>query len=105
MAVARLREQNLDPSELAPLLTNSLPQSRILGLGALARSSDKAAIDRIVSMLRDPNEAVRWVVRSNLRRITGQKLGADPAAWEKWWAENKETFTPPPPGRAGLRRN
>ena len=105
MAVARLREQNLDPSELAPLLTNSLPQSRMFGLGALARSGDKAAIDRIVSMLRDPNEAVRWMVRSNLRRITGQKLGADPAAWEKWWAENKETFTPPLPGRAGFRRN
>jgi HEAT repeat protein len=105
MAVRRLREENLDPSELAPLLTNSLPQVRMLGLGALLRTGDKAAVERIVSMLRDPNEAIRWLVRSNLRRLTGQKLGADPVAWEKWWAENKETFAPPPPGRAGLRRS
>ena len=105
MAARRLRAENLDPTELAPLLTNSQPHVRMLGLGALVRIGDKATIERIVSSLRDPSEAIRWMVRSNLRRITGQKLGADPAAWEKWWAENKETFAPPPPGRAGLRRN
>jgi HEAT repeat protein len=105
MAFGRLREDNLDPSELAPLLTSPLPHARLMGLGALVRIGDKAAVERLVAMLRDPNEAIRWMVRSNLRRFTGQKLGADPAAWEKWWAENKETFTPPPPGRAGLRRN
>ena len=42
-------------------------------------------------------------MRSQLRRLTGQKLGADPAAWEAWWAANRETFTPSPPGRAGFR--
>ena len=105
LAAGRLCRENLDPNELALLLTNSLPHVRLLGLGALLRIGDKAAIERIVASLRDPNEAIRWMVRSNLRRLTGQKLGADPAAWEKWWAENKETFTPPPPGRAGLRRN
>jgi HEAT repeat protein len=105
MAVVRLREQNVEPIDLAPVLTNSLPLARFMGIAALARMGDKAAIDHIVAMLRDPNEAIRWMVRSNLRRLTGQKLGADPAAWEKWWAENKETFTPPSPGRAGLRRN
>jgi HEAT repeat protein len=100
LAAERLLRENPDPNELAPLLTNSLPHLRLVGLNTLLRMGDKAAIDRIVSMLRDPNEAIRWMVRSNLRRLTGQKLGADPAAWEKWWTENKETFTPLPPGRA-----
>jgi hypothetical protein len=63
-------------------------------LGSLARIGDKPAVERMVSMLHDPNEAIRWRVRSNLRGASGQMLGADPAAYEKWWAANKETFTP-----------
>jgi HEAT repeat protein len=82
--------------ELSPLMTNSLPMARMMALGVLGRMSDKPAVDRMVSMLHDPNEAIRWRVRSNLRRATGQKLGADPTAYEKWWAENKDTFTPQP---------
>jgi Uncharacterized protein conserved in bacteria (DUF2330) len=104
-AFSQLRYQNLTLDELAPLLANPLPQARLMGLGALARIGDKAAVDRIVASLHDPNEAIRWMVRSRLRQLTGQKLGADPAAWEKWWAENKETFVPQPAGRAGFRRN
>ena len=92
-AFTRLR-RNLELDELDPLLTNPLPMGRLMGLGELTRIGDKAAVDRIVSMLHDPNEAVRWRVRSSLRRLFGQKLGADPAAWEKWWAENKGSFTP-----------
>lgn len=80
--------------ELTPLMTNSLPIARLMALGVLGRMADKPAVERIISMLHDPNEAVRWRVRSALRRLTGQKLGADPAAYEKWWAENKDTFVP-----------
>jgi hypothetical protein len=94
-AFTRLRH-TLITDEVAPLLTNSLPQARMMGLGVLSRIGDTAAVDRIVSMLHDPNEAIRWRVRSDLRRLTGQKLGADPAAYEKWWAANKDTFTPRP---------
>jgi HEAT repeat protein len=104
-AFSQLRYQNLTLNELAPLLASPLPHARLMGLGALVRIGDKAAIERIVASLHDPNEAIRWMVRSNLRRLTGQKIGADPAAWEKWWAENKATFTPQLAGRAGLRRN
>jgi hypothetical protein len=93
-AVGNLRfQQKLELDEISLLLTNSLPMARRWGL-ILLRPDDQAAIDRIVSMLRDPNEGLRWMARNNLRRISGQKLGADPAAWEKWWAENRETFTP-----------
>jgi hypothetical protein len=80
--------------EVTPLMTNSLPLARMMALGVLGQMGDKPAVERMVSMLHDPNEAIRWRVRSNLRRATGERLGADPAAYEKWWAENKETFTP-----------
>jgi HEAT repeat protein len=89
--------------ELTPLMTNSLPMARMMALGVLGRMGDKVAVERMVSMLHDPNEAIRWRVRSNLRRATGQSLGADPAAYEKWWAENKETFTPRPQNFGGIR--
>jgi len=82
--------------EVTPLMTNSLPMARMIALGVLGQMADKPAVERMVSMLHDPNEAICWRVRSNLRRATGQKLGSDPDAYEKWWAENKETFTPQP---------
>jgi Uncharacterized protein conserved in bacteria (DUF2330)/HEAT repeats len=95
MAFNYLRK-DITLDEVTPLMTNSLPIARMIALGSLARIGDKAAVERMVSMLHDPNEAIRWRVRSDLRRATGQKLGADPDAYEKWWAENKETFTPRP---------
>jgi HEAT repeat protein len=63
-----------------------------MALGVLERMADKLAVNRIISMLHDPHEVVRWRVRAALRRLTDQKLGADPAAYEKWWAENKDTY-------------
>jgi HEAT repeat protein len=81
--------------ELSPLITNSLPMARMMALGVLVRMADKPAVDRVVSMLHDPNETIRWRARSALRRLTGQKLGAEPAAYEKWWTEHKDTYSPP----------
>ena len=69
------------------------------------KKGNKAAVECLVASLRDPNEGIRWLVRSNLRRLTGLKLGADPAAWEQWWKENGRTFTPQPTGRSGRGRN
>jgi len=89
--------------EVTPLMTNSLPMARMIALGVLGQMADKPAVERMVSMLHDPNEALRWRVRSNLRRATGQKLGSDPDAYEKWWAENKETFTPRAQNLGGIR--
>jgi HEAT repeat protein len=95
-AFTRLR-YSLTPDELKPLLTNSLSMARLMGLGELFRIRDKPAVDLMVSLLRDSNEAVRWRVRSDLRELTGQKLGDDPAAYEHWWKENRENFAPPLP--------
>jgi HEAT repeat protein len=90
-AFSRLR-YTLTVDELDPLLNNSLPMARLMALGELNRIKDKPAIDKMVAMLGDSNETVQWRVRNSLRRIWGQKLGADPAAYEKWWKENRDTF-------------
>jgi len=78
--------------------------ARMMALGVLIRMADKPAVERIVSMLHDPNEDIRWRVRSGFRRLTGQKLGPEAAAYERWWAENKDTYVPVTP-RAGPPRS
>jgi hypothetical protein len=103
MAFTPIRYE-LKVEELDRLITNSLPSARLMAVGVLARIAEKAAVDRLVSMLRDPNEGVRWRVRSAFRRLTGQKLGAEPAAYEKWWAENKESYVRKPQGLDPGRR-
>jgi len=105
LALESLHDRNLELNEISQLLSNSLAMARSRGLSALLQIGDKAAMDRIVAMLRDPNEGLRWAVRANLRRLSGKKLGADPAAWEKWWAENRKTFTPRPAWRPDSARN
>lgn len=101
-AFNRLRDQNLRIYEIESLLNNNLAMARMMGLEALADIGDKNAVDRIFAMLRDPNEGVRWNVRARLRRLTGQKLGPDTTAWEKWWDENIKSFTPQPLSRTRL---
>jgi HEAT repeat protein len=95
--------QEFELDEISPLLTNSLAVARYRGLTILLQKHDKAAIDHMVSMLRDPHEGICWIVRQNLRRMTGLKLGPDPAAWEKWWADNRETFMPAPAARPAFQ--
>lgn len=104
-AFTRLR-YSLTVDELAPLLTNSMTMARLMALGELTGICSKEATDRIVTLLRDPNEIVRYRARAALRSLTGQKLGADPAAYEKWWKENRETcvLTLPPAWQDRTRR-
>ncbi len=95
-ALAYLRDQPLEVNDISPRLTNSSPVVRGNGLTLLWQLGDRVATTRIVSMLRDPDEGLRWTARTALRVLSGEKLGADPAAWEKWWADNQDTFTPTP---------
>ena len=95
-ALAYLRDQPTRGQRHFPLLTNSSPVVRGNGLTLLRQLGNRVATTRIVSMLRDPDEGLRWTARTALRVLSGEKLGADPAAWEKWWADRQDTFTPTP---------
>ena len=68
--------------------------ARLMGLGELTRIGDKSAIDRIIAMMRDPHESVSWRARAVFRSLTGQTLGPDPAAYEKWWVQNRDNYIP-----------
>jgi HEAT repeat protein len=94
-------DKHLDVKELEPVLTNSFPRIRFFGVFDLSRMRSKPATDRLVAMLQDSNEGVRWNARSCLRRLTGQYFGADPAAYEQWWEKNRDTFTFPSRSQRG----
>ncbi len=79
-----------------PLTTNSVQFARLLCLREISEANNSAAMDMLVSMLHDPDETVRWRVRQTFRKLTGQKLGADPAVYEKWWADFKDAWKPIP---------
>ena len=34
----------------------------------------------------------RRIIARSLRSLTGARIGADPAAWERWWSENRARF-------------
>lgn len=104
MARSFLNNQNLELKDISPLLTNSSPVVRGHGMALLAGLRNKEATALIVTMLRDPDEGLRWSARNTLRMLAGIKLGAAPGAYEKWWAENKDTFTPIPRRRPPTAR-
>jgi len=66
---------------------------------AAGKIEEPAAVDLLVGMLGGPN-AVNGEVAADvvqfLTDITGEKHGADNAAWTRWWTANKETFKYPP---------
>jgi HEAT repeat protein len=59
---------------------------REVAANVLGRLKDKRAVEPLIAMLGDPEPATRKAALSALRAITGQKLGADAVAWEKWWS-------------------
>jgi len=50
------------------------------------------AVDILIKTLRTQSATARKTAAVQLRNFTGQKLGEDAAAWEAWWAENREAF-------------
>jgi len=50
------------------------------------------AIRILLKSLKSDDPTVRRTSAEQLAKLTGQQLGEDPAAWERWWQENKKTF-------------
>jgi len=62
-------------------MTKSLPMERMDALGVLGTMPTNLLSSEWFPMLHDPNEAICWRVRSNLRSgYWQQKLGSDPDA-------------------------
>jgi hypothetical protein len=68
---------------------------------------DRMAVDVLVAALDSKDPAAREKAHLHLRRLTGQNLPPDGAAWRAWWQGARATFGPAPragSGGAGRRR-
>ncbi|MCC7010988.1 MAG: HEAT repeat domain-containing protein [Planctomycetes bacterium] len=68
-------------------------QARIMSLGNIrATAAVEALVD--LSKLVGPNrmDGLRNDFRVALAQLTGQDLGPESSAWQKWWQDNKKTF-------------
>ena len=93
LAVSRLERDGMTTEDLMPLLHSSVARSRQIGLGILQRLGDKQTIGLVIPFLRDPDAGVQRQAGMILRQFSGQTIPADqPAQWEQWWADNKNTF-------------
>jgi len=52
----------------------------------------REAVDILLKALRGENEQARATALAQLKTLTGQDLGDDPAAWEDWWRRNRGSF-------------
>jgi hypothetical protein len=59
-------------------------------IDALADIGHPSAVPHLIARLEDPSDRVREKVCGALWKITGQKLGNDPAAWRRWWEDRRD---------------
>ena len=50
------------------------------------------AVAILLKSLRSDKKTVRETAAAQLKNLTGQDFGEDPAAWESWWSSHKERF-------------
>lgn len=53
----------------------------------------REAVEILLKSLRSDQPNVRDTAAKQLERLTGQRLGADADAWDRWWAQNKGDFS------------
>ena len=62
------------------------------GQGAGAAADPRAAVDILLQALASGDVETREKAHRHLIRLTGKKLPAESALWERWWQENRENF-------------
>lgn len=88
------RKYDLSNEEVVPLLKNSEPLARMIGLAVLYQNAKPQSVELALPLLKDPEKALRARTAAMLRALTGQHFTDEQAdEWEKWWNENKMNFT------------
>ena len=72
----------------------SFPLRRVM-VQMLAESRKPEAVGALIELLPRMRGEVRADVMKYLIGITGQRLGADQEAWDRWWKANQATFAFP----------
>ncbi|MBI2933856.1 MAG: hypothetical protein HYY16_19605 [Planctomycetes bacterium] len=65
-----------------------------LASDGLARLGRKDAIALIVKRMEDGDESLAGYLAEALKRLTGQEIGPDPAAWRAWLEANRGSLPP-----------
>jgi hypothetical protein len=101
--------------ELMKIAKKYLPTNGDIAIAALRGCSQYVTRDTVEDMLaeltvvssglkaseaakRPHYDAERPVIMELLKKMTGLDYG-EPAAWKRWWDENKKTWEPPVPGK------
>ena len=83
-----VREKN----ELRSLL------KRLVGSARAATQQEpeqaRTAVELLIQGLEAANPETRQAALDNLRRLTGEDFGQDREAWQVWWRQNRDSFTP-----------
>ncbi|HUC84032.1 MAG TPA: HEAT repeat domain-containing protein, partial [Candidatus Acidoferrales bacterium] len=88
-----LTGKDVPDSQALPLLQNTNPSLRCLGLSILYHNADKQAVEMALPLLMDREPEVRSRAAALLRGLTGQHFTETQAGeWEKWWVANKANF-------------
>ena len=54
----------------------------------------RTAVELLINGLGAARAETRAAALENLKRLTGQDMGDDQDAWQRWWGENRERFRP-----------
>ncbi len=64
---------------------------RLVAIRSLELILDERVLEAMVELLDDPDRQVRSAAGESLAKLTSiRTFGADPAAWKRWWAANKD---------------
>ena len=74
---------------MAAALNDPQPALRVAAVEALG-CIGKTAGGHLVAALKSAEAEVREAAHEALCGLAGEDLGAEPAAWERWWAGEKE---------------
>lgn len=75
---------------VAAALKDADGKVRLAAIEALSLIGD-AGVLRLMDALTDEDVLVKEAAVESLQALTGQQIGADPAAWRDWWKKSKET--------------
>lgn len=54
----------------------------------------RTAVELLIQGLEATRPETRAAALENLKRLTGEDFGEDREAWQVWWRQNRDTFTP-----------
>lgn len=63
---------------------------RLVTIAAVQRVLDRQAVDTLIQLVEDADQAIRNAAAESLAKLTNiRAFGSDPRKWRRWWSQNK----------------